>query len=241
MLNFLRQQIAQWRLKRSPLFQALQDHVDEYMNGDVATSTFSPENKQKLVDELYGRVDSVLGSSDPRMTCRELLAGYVVSYTHLRVHCLKADEKAEQPYRDNPYISGQLWKHIGRTSEHHEDLAQFKWEVPSLTDDELIGMGNTRCAVFLFFLNGFNILRRYLGDMSQEKDWLRPFVEALLVFEEHHLREKLGLPTLVPDLLDGVRYSTFLEDVLSGEPNPFFTWARRYPDTYLAGQGAALT
>ena len=49
------------------------------------------------------------------------------------------------------------------------------------------------------------------------------------------IRSKLGLPDLLPDSLDGFRYSTFLNLVTNGEYNPFSAWCRENPRLYLDG------
>lgn len=49
------------------------------------------------------------------------------------------------------------------------------------------------------------------------------------------VRSKLGLPDLLPDSLDGFRYSTFLNLVTNGEYNPFSAWCRENPRLYLDG------
>jgi hypothetical protein len=240
MLNFIRDQVALRRFKRTPLAQAIRLHTQEYFHGHTALSSFEEENKEKLIGDFCQRVSLILQAPNPGLACREAIAEYTLLFAQLQVHCLKEFEKAEQFYSANPYISGELWRHIHESSEHHEELARYKWETPDLTDDDLIEIANTRCALLLYYANGMNIVRRNFGDKSEEKDWFRPFVEACLVNEEHRLREKMALPVLVPDMLGSLVYASFLNYVINGEPNPFFAWARDFPDAYLAGEGPAL-
>jgi hypothetical protein len=42
---------------------------------------------------------------------------------------------------------------------------------------------------------------------------------------------------LIPGAVGSLKYATFLNYVVDGEPQPFFAWARYFPDTYLAGEG----
>lgn len=237
MLNYLREQVGIWRFKRTPLARAIQLHTQEYMHGQSALTSFNQENKERLVGEFCKRASAILSAPNPIIACREALAEFTLLFAQLQVHCLKEEEKSEQFYRANPYISGQLWRHIRDSSDHHDELARFKWETPDLTDDELVALANTRCAVALYFVNGFQIVRSHLGDRSEEKDWFRPFVEACLVNEEHQLREALGLTVLVPGALGSLIYGGFLNYVINGEPHPFYAWARDFPDAYLAGEG----
>jgi hypothetical protein len=57
------------------------------------------------------------------------------------------------------------------------------------------------------------------------------------VNEEHQLREAVGLPVLIPGSMGSLHYAMFLEYVIGGEPDPFFAFARAFPDVYLAGEG----
>lgn len=236
MLNFLKEQIALWRFKRTPLAQAIRYHTQEYFSLP-SLAGFRPENKERLVADFCQRISLIYQSQNPVRTCREALAEYTLLFTQLQVHCLNEYEKADQFYSDSPYVSGQIWRHIRQSSDHHEELARWKWEDPELTDEDLLAAANTRCALYLYYANGMNMVRMELGDRSEAKDWFRPFVEAMLVNEEHQLRDKLGLPVLVPGPLGSLIYAGFLNYVLNGEQHPFFAWTRDFPDTYLAGEG----
>ena len=237
MLKFIREQVELWKFQRTPLAQAIRQHTQEYFHGGSALTSFTQENKEKLVADFCQRVSLIYQSENPVLACRELLAEYMLLFAQLQVHCLKENEKAEMFYGENPYISGQLWRHIQESSDHHEELARYKWEDPELSPEDLVGIANTRCALYLYYVNGMNIVRNALGDESKDKDWFRPFVEAMLVNEEDHLRRKLDLPELVPGHLGALRYSVFLNYVVDGEQHPFFTWCREFPDSYLAGEG----
>lgn len=232
MLSFLRDQVALWKLKRTPLAKAIRAHTQDYFHDRSVLTGFSEQAKERLVADFCKQVSLVLGSANPIQACREALANYTLLFTQLQVHCLKPAEKEVQFYRGNPYISAELWPHIRQTSDNHDELARYKWETPDLTDDDLIHMANTRCALFLYYANGLNMVRIELGDSSLEKDWFRPFVEACLVNEEHQLREKIGLPALLPDPVDALIYASFLNFVLNGHQHPFFEWARAFPEAY---------
>lgn len=237
MLNFIKEQIDLWRFKRTPIAQAIRAHTAEYFSLPSLAAT-KDENRERIVADFCQRIALIYSSPNPVLACREALADYTVLFARLQVHCLTESEKADAFYSDNPYISGQLWRHIRETSDHHEELAQWKWEDPDLTDDDLVALANTRAALCLYYLNGINIVRMEMRDRGSEKDWFRPFVEAMLVNEEHQLREKVGLPVLVPDeILGSLVYGGFVNYVLSSEQNPFFAWTRDFPDLYLAGEG----
>ena len=237
MFDLIKERIELWRFQRTPLAQAIKAHTQEYFSLPSLAS-FSQESRERLVGDFCQRISLIYQSENPIVACREALAEYTLLLTQLHVHCLKEFEKAEQHYKNNPYISGQVWRHIRESSDHHEELAQWKSDSPELTDEDLIANANVRSALYLYYANGMNIVRLALGDCT-ERNWYRPFVEACLVNDEHQVREKLGLPVLVPGIIGSLEYSVFLNFVISGEPDPFSAWQQAFPDTYLAGEGPA--
>jgi hypothetical protein len=84
------------------------------------------------------------------------------------------------------------------------------------------------------------MVRIYLGDEAA-RDWYHPFIEAQLVGEEAQIRDRLGLPPLLPGDVDGLAYFMFFDTVLAGEPDPFRAWLNQWPELYLAGEGPAPT
>ncbi len=59
---------------------------------------------------------------------------------------------------------------------------------------------------------------------------LKPFQLAMLIWEEHLYREKIGLPTLLDDTLDAVVYSNFMNFVTNGHKNPYFEWEKNWEE-----------
>jgi hypothetical protein len=237
MLGFIARALG-GKPKTSVLEKALKDHVQEYFYSGHALSWIRPENKERLVGELFTQFSAIEASPDPRMTLRERLAEYVLLFAQLQMLCLTEDEKAEHIFKDSPYISGKIHHHIVQAAEHVEEAAQFVWGQDSkATAEELMNFANTRTAVMLFYANGLNLVRISAGDTDAAKDWFKPFVEAMVVWQEHVLRMELGLPALLSDPLEGFIYGTFLDYVLDGDANPFFSWTRAHPDLYLAGKG----
>jgi len=106
-----------------------------------------------------------------------------------------------------------------------------------MSADDLIAYANTRSALMLYYANGLNMVRMAIGDEDRQKVWFRPFVEAMLVQEEDNQREKLGLPSLFDDVVRALPYSVYLDLVINGARQPFYEWAKLWPDRYLAGEG----
>lgn len=237
MLGFVRQAIGIWKWKRSPLGQALSMHTRDYFYSQTALSSLSQQGKDKLISDFYSKVFGLAQSSNSALELRTLLAEYVLLFAQLQVLCLTEEEKAQAFYKDNPYISGELWRQIEALCEDVDELACFRWETPDVTKEDLISFANARCALYLYYANGLNMVRLEIGDKA-DKDWFRPFVEAMLVWHESSIREKHGLPQLVPGVVGGLTYSAFMNYVVDGLPNPFFEWVKNFPDHYLAGEGA---
>ena len=75
-----------------------------------------------------------------------------------------------------------------------------------------------------------NFVRCEMKDEDTAKDWLRPFVKSMLIWEEDGYRREIGLPSLLPDGLDGLRHSTFMNMVTNGHQNPFYEWEKEWKD-----------
>jgi hypothetical protein len=229
------------QLKRDPRAQALARHTQKYFYEGHTLSWMREENKRKIITELATRVVTTLESADPRMTLRTHLTDFVLLFAEVAVLGLTEEEKALMDYGRSPYISGQLHHRIVEAAEHSDEMGRAVFQSGGLTAPELISHANARGGVLLYYANGLNLLRVDTDDSSPNKDWFKPFVEAMLVWEEDTYRGKLDMPSLLPDRADGLRYSTFMNLVLDGEPDPFFTWTRANPGLYLAGEGSLST
>lgn len=236
MLNFFKEQLAIHRFKRSTLGQALRHHTQQYFYSETALSSFAEANKQKLIQDFMAKLAAIVSSPNQFLALREAIVEYTIPFAQLQVLCLTEAEKADTFYAANPYISGALYYDIREASDHNEELAKFKWETEGVDDTDLIAFANGRCALLLYYMNGFNMVRMESGDKA-EKDWFRPFVEAMLVWEENTSREALNLPSLHSGIVDGLTYSAMMNYVADGAQNPFFEFRKNFPDRYLAGEG----
>jgi hypothetical protein len=159
---------------------------------------------------------------------REHIATTASGYATFQVLCLTEQEKRDAFYADCPYISGELYKHIQKFVDHNDDLKECKSLVATASDEDLIAFCNARCAVFLLYMNGMNHLRAEFNDRHDEKDWLRPFVQSMLVWEEYRARTKIGLPDLVPSDLEALKHSAFMNLVMGGAQNPYYEWQKAF-------------
>ena len=214
--------------QQSVLGQTLAIHTDEYFNKNLRLSSFSEEGKHKIIADFYQQILNFSQSANPFLAMRESLASYVMGYVGYQVLCLTEEEKAEEFYADCPYISGVLYKHVDKVMEHNDELGELKWKYSDITNDDLVSFCNTRCVLHLYYLNGINYVRTEFDDIDPEKDWLRPFIKSMLIWEEDRVRGKIGLPSLLPDSLDALKHSTFMNMVTNGYRNPFYEWEKNW-------------
>jgi len=218
----------------SPLGQSFAIHTRKYFYEGAILSHFEEDNKNKIIDDFYQKVFSLSQAENPFLEMRELVASYVCGYASYQVLCLKESEKEESFYSDCPYISGELYKHIGSYTEHNDELGELKWKFNEIPDEDLISFCNSRCALHLYYVNGMNFVRGEFDDIDSEKDWLRPFIKSMLIWEEDQVRGKIGLPSLLPDSLDALNHSTFMNLVINGHKNPFYEWEKSWEEDEIA-------
>lgn len=231
---------AHWevrKFKRSPLGQALRHHTRRYFYSGEALSWMKEENKEKFIQDFLAKLAGIVGAPDPIMALRTALVEYILLYADLSMLCLTESEKEAMFYSANPFITGEIHHQVMEAAKHVEEAATYIWQYGPVEAEEMISFGNTRSAIMLFYANGLNMCRIDMGDDDPAKDWFRPFVEAALVTSEDRMREKLGLPRLVPGPIHSLPYAIFFEHILAGERNPFFKWTQEWPDLYLAGEG----
>jgi hypothetical protein len=225
-LNRLKEKQAIRLWKASTIGKALAAHTQEYFTQYPRLANLTTETKDKIVRDFYNAVGGLSLAENPFLAMRELLASYVIEYTGYQVLCLTEEEKRNAYYSDSPYISGVLYRHIDKMVEHHGGLREFKWKHPDLSSDELISFCNSRCLVLLYYLNGFNCVRIEFDDLDNDKDWLRPFITSMLIWEEDQVRSMLGLGSLLPGPMDALNHSIFVNMVVAGHRNPYFEWEK---------------
>lgn len=235
LLNSVRDYFAMRKFMKTQLAQALREHTQEYFYRGSVLSGFSEEAKQSLISGMGQQMGAAFQSPDPVMAVREALVSYIISFAQLQALCLTEAEKADAFYAPNPHISGALHHDIAEAAKHVDEVARYQWEQGADADD-LIAFCNTRCAVYLYFMNAFNMARMELGDKT-DPDWFRPLVEAQLVYAENTIRSEMGAPLKVRDMVEALAYSVMNNMTLNGATNPFYEWCTSWPDKYLAGRG----
>lgn len=231
-LGFIKRWNDRWKWETSVLGQALAEHTQKCFN-ETILSGLPQDRKDRVIGDFYERLAAMAQSPTGFLDLRKSLAGWVADYAKYQVLCLTESEKAVASYRENQYVSGELYHHIRAAAAENDYLAQIIRSDRNVADRELISLANTECARALYYANGFNMVRIETGDRSKP-DWYKPFVEAMLVYYEDNVRTSIKLPQLLPENRFGVLYSGFFNLVFNGEEDPFFTWARACPGYYLA-------
>lgn len=221
--------IRNWQ--RSNLGKALELHTKEYFTGYPRLSSLSEETKNKITGEFYKKVFEITATENPFLAMREYLASLVVEFSELQVLCLTEEEKAESFYADCPYVSGKLYRHIDKAANFVDDLRELKWKNAEISNSDCVSFCNSRCVLYLYYINGFNYIRSEFDDVDREKDWLQPFIKSMLIWSEEQIREKIGMDTLLPNRFDGLKYSTFMNLVVNGHKNPYFEWEKHWSDS----------
>lgn len=225
-----REKKALRKWQNSFLGKTLASHTHEYFTKYPRLADFSEETKNKIVGDFYQTIFSLPQAENPFLAMRELLASYVVGFAVFQVLCLTEEDKADAFYSNCPYISGQLHHHIDKAVKHVDELRELQWKYPQITNSDLVSFCNSRCVLHLYYINGFNYVRCEFDDFDKEKDWLQPFLKSMLIWHEDQIRDKIGLESLLPDRLDGLKHSTFMNMVVNGAKNPYFEWEKNSVD-----------
>ncbi len=157
--------------------------ADTYLNSGSSISSFSAEAKKRIREDLYSEIASILHTENGFMVLREKLAALAYSYASLQVLSLKENEKNSPP-KDGPYISGKLHHRITELVDFNDDLKKIVQNAGIDSADEIISICNARYVMKLLHLNSVNILRTVSKDIAEDRDWFRPFVKSMLIYQE---------------------------------------------------------
>lgn len=214
--------IKNWQ--ESFLGKALAQHVREYFFEHEILKSIPDELRQNLIDDFYKKIFELSKSDEPLLMLRGLIASYVHSYAIFQVLCLTEKEKETSFFRNSTRISAGLYRQIKSLSQYNGELRALSQGVEVLSNEDVLTFCRTKAAISMFYMNGMNIVRYELKDMVKERDWLRPFIESMLIWEEDKCRESIGLPSLLIDKDEAHKHSTFLQFVTSGSADPYVAW-----------------
>ena len=199
----------------------LATHTQKYFTEYPRLANLRPETKEEIVGGFYQKLFDLRKAENPFLAMRKALAECVLGTAQLQVLCLTEEEKAQGFYGGCSYISGQLHHHIDKAVSHVEALRELKWKNPNLTNEDLVSFCNSQIAIYAYHLNGLNYVRVEHNDMDEQKDWLRPFIESMMIYFEDMIRESMELPSLLPNKVDILKHSAFMDAVVNGYGNPY--------------------
>lgn len=220
--------LREWQ--NSNIGKILATHTQKCFTEYPRLAGICPETKEKIVGDFYQKLFDLSNAENPFLAIRKALTECVLGVAELQVLCLTEEEKAQGFYRNCSYISGQLHYDIDKAVNHVEALRELKGQLPNLTNEELVSFCNLQCAIYLYHLNGLNYVRVERNDTDEQSDWLRPFIESMMIWHEDMIREKMGLPSLLPNELDGFKHSTFMNGVVNGYKKPYYEWKKHFAD-----------
>jgi hypothetical protein len=190
----------------------------------------SEATKDKLTAEFRDRLATIANAENSFIAFRENIANAALVYANLQVFELGPQDRHDM--FSSPYISCSLQPYIRQAAGHQKEIGEYLLERADDTDDELLGFVRVRSTVYLYHLNGLQILRHDMKDAAQksEDDWFRPFVKSMLIWHENAHRKQLGLPSLFKkeDILGALQHSTFYDLVKNGHANPLAQWEKSF-------------
>ncbi len=210
--------------------QAINEHTKNYKR---SWKHLKKEGKEQLASDLRARIFNVLDSSNPIIRCRKELAANVIAFADLQVLCLTAEEKEKNSlYRTMKLVSADLRNYVYSCVNGNDELDKYIKYHTDLQEDELIDAVHKRCDEYLYYANGFDIVRRHI-EAVKERDWFVPFVLSSMVVSESNYRNHIGLPPIAT-AIDTSFHSAFTEFVRNGEEDPLLSWERRYGKLHAA-------
>lgn len=219
--------------QRTALGQELASHSRRYLYGDFESLTeLSEHTKQDHISTLYRQVAEIVDAENPLLAMRERLSEYVLGYAQLTVLTLTESDKEDTWYAASPGVSAKLYRYIDELWPHHDQLKELQWRNDNqLSDAELVSFANVQGAIWLYYVGGLDRVRTLgFNDSIPEKDWLRPFLLAMMIYSEDCYRQAIDLPTLLWSKVDGMAYSTFLNRVVEGHKNPYYEWEQGWKE-----------
>lgn len=200
--------------------------------GKQASQTF----KEHLAERAIREVGEVLSCADPVLANREKLAIYVLEMAKYGVLILPPPAEPDvSGLRGKPGITGELRSHLLAVADRDHDIKELAWSQGATTYESVFAACNFMHAVAWFMTDVFHHVRIALGDHhpSDDKDWYRPYVEAMFAWQEYLYREAIGLPDVLASrdsygTMAALKYSTFMNIVMSGAKYPNFEWEEHY-------------
>lgn len=234
MKRWSQQRAAARDLKNLPAVQIARVAIrDSWIDNKAITQDFSRELIDGQANLMMQKVIDLATSETPWLANRKFLAECVIEYVQFATLVLEPPPAEDTTgFRGMPGITGELKQHFMALATKDDGLREALREFPHGNDPsavwDLIVFRNRQLWAWSAV---FQSVRFAYSDHAPpgEEDWYRPFVAAMLAWQEDIYRTSLGLPTSLESESEGVRlralwYSTFMNRVTNGDTNPLEGW-----------------
>jgi len=207
----------------------LKDHISEKTSNNLST---------QIVEHIYG----IICAEKPILKCREELAVAVLEYAKYQVLVLPPEPEDDPTgLRGTQGITGELMPQLLEIAEKNKDIRELMYGiVDKPTYNDVWDAVLFNYWKNYWFMATYDACRLALDDCNHvdDKDWLKPFIHAMCVWQEYCYRQDLGMPSAISgnDLsLTEIEYSTFLNTVMSDAQYPNLEWKEYYKDSINNG------
>jgi hypothetical protein len=228
-------------LERHPTYSVAIGYLRDTLN-DISQGLgqyADQETKGVITSQMINEVTKIITSPDPIAANRHEVCNMVIDMARWQVLVLPpASEQPNDPtkLRGRPGITGELYSHLEQIAKVDKDVKELACKVGCEGLDELKDTILLRYWRAVLNANVINRVRIQLGDCHSisEKDWFRPFVEAMCAVEEARYRKQLGLPDVLTQSdsygdIAPLKYSTFMNFVLDPACKfPNLAWEDHY-------------
>jgi hypothetical protein len=235
MLGWITEKIVdqyQYRqLNRNPVVQLGRRLIQD----SVSANNLQQNN---LPAQMMEAILKIAASPNPMLANRQVLAEWTQECARFVVLTMDPPPAEDHTgFRGAHGVTGELKAHLSELAKKSEYLKRFLAYFGNFeTQDEILEVISARQYQAGAWLKVFQPLRNIFNDTALNKigsveDWYVPFVKAMCAWEEHKYREALGLPASlslphykVDAGILALGYSTFMNIVVNGEPDPYKTW-----------------
>lgn len=232
--NWTQQRAAVRELEKLPAVQIARAAIlDSWTGNEAITQDFSRDFIDAQANLMMQKVIEFAAGEAPWLANRKFLAECVIEYVQFAILVLEPSPAEDTTgFRGMPGITGELKQHYMALATKDDGLREALRELPHGNDPEEVWN-------FIVFRNRqlwawsavFQAVRFAYNDHAPkgEDDWYRPFVAAMLAWQEDTYRRSLELPSSLEAEGEGVKlralwYSTFMNRITNGDANPLAGW-----------------
>jgi hypothetical protein len=192
---------------------------------------FSPGFVTKEAEAMLEKVIQIALSPNPIMANREVLSDRMIGYAESQVLVLEPPPAVDGTGLRGLYgISGVLKSRLVEIAQKHKTIIEFMHQFPEVkTWDDVWNPVLFRYRINYGWAHVFSALRVELKDYNSERDWFSPYLACMCAWDEHRIRESIGMPSLLDEdpfqaNMKALTLSSFLNRVMEGHKYPDLAW-----------------